>query len=181
MGNVPPEGAPDEHPAPGPAHACTGPPSDCDSRESTGTTAITTTSGRQPPAPTPGGSGPAPPPEAGPAGAPPPTSACWRLKESTDLNDVTFDRLVPHTVNDNFVCAICLNVMIDPVFLVPCGHAYDRECITLARQRSPSTFTCPRGCRDQVMQSVYQSLLIAISSSEPVELTDPVMIPPCRS
>jgi hypothetical protein len=52
------------------------------------------------------------------------------------------------SASERVTCAICLNVMVEPVSLVPCGHTFDKKCIQEAMDNKPTGgFTCPKGCQ----------------------------------
>ena len=49
------------------------------------------------------------------------------------------------SIADNFLCPLCLDIWVNPVLVVPCGHLYCSACL-----RQLSSLTCPL-CRGQIV------------------------------
>jgi hypothetical protein len=86
------------------------------------------------------------------AGAPPaePLPEQWEVVVEAP-GVITDDLLLKDEHAEKFKCAVCLEVMLQPVALVPCGHAICKPCATrvLAGKARPgvrSTRKCPT-CR----------------------------------
>jgi hypothetical protein len=68
----------------------------------------------------------------------------WELQEAAD--PIPDDMLVKDTVSDAFRCAVCLELMLEPVSLVPCGHAFCRGCSDKLMEGAKETggVRCPK-------------------------------------
>jgi late competence protein required for DNA uptake (superfamily II DNA/RNA helicase) len=63
-----------------------------------------------------------------------------------DDNKIPDDHLVEETVNERFRCAVCTEVMMKAVTLVPCGHTFCEGCVQKVMDRAePRERKCPKG------------------------------------